>query len=103
MLLILPASIFANSNVETSLVSGYQNVEFSNGYKGFCIDYDLKSTIKNDVFIELEDTSSAKNNDNGRDVSQKLKILFTQHFEEIFLPDGNGDMLCHPILKNQLI
>ena len=34
----------------TSLSNGYSNVQFSNDYKGFCLDRDKAGAYTNDVF-----------------------------------------------------
>ncbi|MBO5332766.1 MAG: hypothetical protein J6B37_01465, partial [Clostridia bacterium] len=73
----------------TAITNGFTNVEFSNGYFGYCIDRDLHGAYINDVF-NTSDTSIAKSNIDNSDISQYLKILFTQHFNDLFVSDGNG-------------
>ena len=76
--------------VETSLETGDRDVPFSNGYRGFCLDVNLKGAYKGNVFTPSDSTSSAKSNKDNSDVSQLLKAMFTQCFESIFISDGNG-------------
>ena len=70
--------------------NGMTNVRFANGYVGFCIDSQKHGTGNGDTFTPSEDTSTATNNRDNSDISQKLKIMFTQCFDMIFTPDGNG-------------
>ena len=76
--------------VETSLETGDRDVPFSNGYRGFCLDVNLKGAYKGNVFTASDSTSVAKSNQDNSDISQLLKALFTQCFENIFVSDGNG-------------
>ena len=90
MLLILPSAVFASAEDFNSNVSGFSNVEFANGYYGFCIDADLKGAEEGDVFTAADSTDVATNNVDSSNVSQKLKLLLVLHFEELFVYDGNG-------------
>ena len=72
--------------------SGYKNVPFSNGYNGFCLDAWNKQAEAGDTFT-VADTSAARSNAQDEDVSQHLKILFVDFFEEFFAPDGNGNYI----------
>ncbi len=90
ILLAFSSIVFASAGQVTSNSTGFTNVSFSNGYYGFCIDQKLQGAYSGDSFTPAEDTTVAKNNLDNRDVSQKLKIFFTQCFEDIFVSDGNG-------------
>ncbi len=86
----------------TAITNGFTNVEFSNGYFGYCIDRDLHGAYTNDVF-NTSDTSIAKSNVDNSDISQYLKILFTQHFSELFVSDGNGGYVLDSNKKDSII
>ncbi len=89
IILALSLAGTASATQVTALGSGYTNVPFSNGYFGYCIDHYLTGAYSNDVFYE-HDTSIAKNNIDNSDISQYLKVFFTQYFEDFFESDGNG-------------
>ncbi len=74
----------------TDCATGISNVQFSNGYCGFCLDANLHSAGNGDIFSASDNTSVATNNTNNNDVSQKLKVMFTQCFDDIFSLDENG-------------
>ena len=76
---------------ETVTVQGntFNNVPFSNGFRGFCLDMNLDGPTIGQKYT-IGDTSSARNNANNSDISQKLKLIFTQCFEEIFTKTAQG-------------
>ncbi len=78
------------ASIETSLGTGDRYILFSNGYRGFCLDVKLKGAYAGDTFTQAKDTSVATNNNSANDISQMLKVLFTQCFEDIFVSDGNS-------------
>ncbi len=82
--------VSANAATVTAQETGFVNVYFSNGYYGFCIDRYLHGATTGDGFTVAENTSVATDNVNGNDISQQLKILFTQCFEDIFVSNGSG-------------
>ena len=89
--LILALPVFAASaeEVVTSITppesaGEYENVPFSNGYHGFCMDRDLAGTTNGNPFTVASSTDAASG------VAQELKILFTQCFNDIFVSDGSG-------------
>ncbi len=90
LMLTLSFNVFAVSEPVTSVESGFSDVEFSDGFRGFCIDSTLDGAYNGDSFTPTTNTTIATNNSDGSDISQYLKILFTQHFEKIFVSDGNG-------------
>ena len=89
--MISPLVSAAADDPLTSTGTGYENVPFSNGYLGFCLDRDLKGAYPGDRFVSAGSTNSAASNVGNREnISQVLKALFTQCFEDIFRSDGNG-------------
>ena len=64
--------------------NGDQDVLFENGYRGFCLNRKKHSAVIGDKFKTADNTSAARNNNDNTDISQKLKILFTQCFDDIF-------------------
>ncbi len=83
---VIPAS----ANEITSSTTGFTNIHFSNGYIGFCIDQKKSGSVSGDTFTPAASTSVADNNVDGSDISQYLKVMFTQGFNTLFTPDGNG-------------
>ena len=77
-------------NEETALESGDRHIGFSNGYIGYCLDADVPGADAGDFYTDKKDTSFARNKSTGNDISQPLKILFTQHFESIYARDDDG-------------
>ena len=92
----------ASAQQVTARVNGFTNVEFSNGYYGYCIDRDLHGAYTNDVF-NTSDTSVAKSNVDASDISQYLKIFFTQYFEDLFVSDGNSGYVLDNDKKDSLV
>ncbi len=90
ILTAFPVSGTTAAEPVTALETGYQNVLFSNGYRGFCLDRDLHGADSGDSFTTA-DTSGAASNYDSRLIAQDLKILFTQSFESLFTADGNGN------------
>lgn len=90
VMLFASIAFLVSAEEVTSTGSGFSNVSFSNGYHGFCIDADFSGAYSGDKFTLANNTSAATNNDDNSDVSQQLKILFTQCFEDLFISDGNG-------------
>ena len=90
LMLILPATAMAADTPITSTATGYWDVPFSNGYRGFCLDVNLHGATSGNSFTVAGDTSAATSNRDGSDISQQLKILFTQCFEDIFEANGSG-------------
>ena len=88
MLLLVPVTALAEGNVVTSETAGFTDILFSNGYKGFCIDQHREGSAKNASYNETKNTTNVvNNNESGEDVSQKIKILFTQQFETFYVKD----------------
>ena len=87
--LLCPLTVAAAEPSVTALTAGYQDVLFSNGYRGFCLDRDLHGATGGNGFSTAA-AGTATSNYDASNISQALKILFTQHFETIFISDGNG-------------
>lgn len=106
LVLLIPISVKANENnlgqTVTAEVTGNTNIKFSNGYYGYCIDDGLPGAYTNDVF-ETANSNEALNNDTNEDISQKLKLVFTQCFGEIFITDGNGGYLIDPNIEDSIL
>ena len=90
VVLLLTFFVTAFAEEVSDCGNGMTNVKFANGYVGFCIDSQKHGTGNGDTFTPAEDTTVATNNRDSSDISQKLKIMFTQCFDMIFTPDGNG-------------
>ncbi len=90
VILTFSVAVSVSAEQVTSTGTGFTNIGFSNGYKGFCIDRYLSGSYSGDSFTTAKNTSVADNNSDKSDISQKLKLLFTQCFEDFFIPDGNG-------------
>ena len=83
ILLLLSQAVFiVSAETETSLENGDRNVLFSNGYRGFCLDQKKKGANTGDAFVP-SDASNAQSNTDNSNISQLLKVLFTQCFEDI--------------------
>lgn len=90
LLMLAAACVVAAAETTTAQGNGFTDVPFANGYSGFCIDADLTGAYIGDSFSVANDTSVATSNKTGEDISQKLKLLFTLCFEDIFVLDDNG-------------
>ncbi len=90
LMLPLPVRFVRAEGNVSSLDNGFDNIKFSNDYHGFCLDRDLHGADTKQTFRVAADTSAAKSNVDGSDISQELKILFTHCFADIFASDGNG-------------
>ena len=90
---MLSQAVFvASAETETALETGDRNVLFSNNYRGFCLDSAKKGAYTGDSFVPA-DASNAQSNKDNSNISQLLKALFTQCFEDIFESDGNGNYI----------
>ena len=68
------AYIVSNETV-VALESGDSNIQFSNGYKGYCIEWGEHSAEENETFY-IADSSNAINKITNEDVSNNLKVMF---------------------------
>ncbi|MBR5868700.1 MAG: Cys-Gln thioester bond-forming surface protein, partial [Clostridia bacterium] len=98
LLSVLTVASFGEGTVE-ALSGGSSNISFSNGYVGFCIDADERWVSVGESFTTTF-TSVATNNISNEGVSQKLKVLFTQFFDELFVPDGDGGYVVDDYLAD---
>ena len=57
---------------------GHFNIPFSDGSRGYCLEYMEEEASKGDVFI-VADTSFAVNNQSGEDVGNLLKVYFVDY------------------------
>lgn len=57
---------------------GHFNIPFSDGSKGYCLEYMEEEAKKGDVFI-VKNTSFAVNNQSGEDVGNLLKVYFVDY------------------------
>lgn len=57
---------------------GHFNIPFSDGSKGYCLEYMEEEAVKGDAFI-IKNTSFAINNRTGEDVSNLLKVYFIDY------------------------
>ncbi|MBR6593883.1 MAG: hypothetical protein IKK83_01670, partial [Clostridia bacterium] len=99
LMLLTQVPVITTAALDTAQSNGFTNVPFSNGYVGFCIDMNLDGAYTGDSF-GTSNTSVAINNSTKVDVSQKLKILFTQCFADIFTADGNGSYVINSTNSN---
>ena len=102
LLLLTFATVNSAAEGLTALGSGFTDVPFSNGYRGFCIDA-AKAEASNGDSFTMTDTSVAKNNNDNTDISQKLKILFVHCFTDLFVSDGNGGYVLDSLKKDSSI
>ena len=71
-----PTTVYIASNqTVTALESGDSNISFSDGYKGYCIEWGEHSAEENESFY-VADSSKAVNKITDEDVSNDLKIMF---------------------------
>ena len=90
ILLLQPVSVHAADTV-TANGNGLTEIPFSNSYRGYCVNWDYKGAEIGRQY-SVAGTQGEVINIDGTDVSQQLKILFTQCFEYIFVedPDTGG-------------
>lgn len=60
---------------------GHLNTSFSDGSKGYCIEYLEQEATTGDKFYKVN-TTYAKNNETKEDVSRYLKTYFIDHYDE---------------------
>ena len=103
MTLLLAATVSASAQQVTANGNSYENVPFSNGYFGYCIDRELHGAYVGDVFTVADSTSQATSNTTNSDISQSLKLLFTQNFATIFESNGSGDYVMKSNMVNTVL
>lgn len=71
-----PTTVYIDSNETVmALESGDSNIQFSDGYKGYCIEWGEHSAEENETFYVTE-SSNAINKITNEDVSNNLKVMF---------------------------
>lgn len=71
-----PTTVYSDSNQTiTALENGDSNISFSNGFKGYCVEWGEHSAEENETFY-VEDTSKIINKETHKDVSNYLKTMF---------------------------
>ena len=110
VLLMLAAACVGAAAETVTALDGKQNgsnenVLFSGGYRGYCIDRDKHGAVKDDVFSVAENTAAAaiSNTTPPTDISQKLKTLFTQCFDQVFEANETGEYLLKEGMSNILL
>ena len=64
----------------TTKDNGYLNISFNDSYNGYCIDKGWNGASSGDTFT-VENTSNARNNNNGEEIGNYLKILFVDYHD----------------------
>lgn len=72
-------SIEYSDSITHTLEGGDSNIEFANGYRGYCVEYREKSAEKDDKFY-VTNTSHITNKNNNQDVSNHIKTFFTYFY-----------------------
>lgn len=71
-----PTTVYINSNeTVVALEDGDSNIQFSNGYKGYCIEWGEHSAEEGEIFY-ITNSSNAINKITNEDVSNHLKTMF---------------------------
>ena len=73
----------------TAIEAGYENVLFSNEYRGFCVDEGLAGAEVSDKFTVCP-AGEILNNNSGANVSNQLKVMMTKGFDFFFEKNQNG-------------
>ncbi len=81
--------ITADGAEATATEAGYENILFSNEYRGFCIDEGLAGAEISDKFT-VRPACEVLNNNSGANVSNQLKVMMTKGFDFFFEKDENG-------------
>ncbi len=91
MMFLSVVNVIADSGTGTVTANegGLTDIQFSNGYTGYCIDYHYEEAVKGNTFNLAPNTSTANNNTDNSNISQALKALFVLKFEEIFDVNNN--------------
>lgn len=67
----------------TASETGYLNIVFSDGYRGFCIKKGLDGADAGDTFT-IDNMGLAVNNKSQASISDYLKVMFVDYFNDIF-------------------
>ena len=72
---------------------GYENVLFSNGYRGFCVDEGLSGANPGDHFTVAPAGELRSNGDNPVDISNTIKVMLAEGFHTFFAKGEDGQYL----------
>ena len=89
LLLSMSAFAFADEVEVTANEDGYENILFSNDYRGFCVDEGLEGAKVNDQFT-VRPASELLSNKTEQNIANQLKVMMTKGFHSFFEKDGNG-------------
>lgn len=70
-----PTTFHSDLDTVTALESGDSNISFSNGYKGYCVEWGEHSAEKGEKFY-VDPTSKIINKETNADVSNYIKVMF---------------------------
>lgn len=70
-----PTSFQSNLETVKALESGDSNIQFSDGYKGYCIEWGEHSAEENETFY-VDTSVDVKNKVTNEDISNNLKVMF---------------------------
>lgn len=76
-----PTAHIEDSQTVTALESGDSNISFSDGYKGYCIEWGEHSAEKGEKFY-VDPTSKIINKETNADVSNYIKVMFLFFHDE---------------------
>ena len=76
-----PTVHLEDTETVTALESGDSNISFSDGYKGYCIEWGEHSAEENDTFY-VEKSFKIYNKETHEDVSNHIKVFFTYFYPE---------------------
>ncbi|MBR4867996.1 MAG: hypothetical protein IKU10_02470, partial [Clostridia bacterium] len=89
LLLSMSAFAFADEVEVTANEEGYENILFSNDYRGFCVDEGLEGAKVNDQFT-VRPASELLSNKTEQNIANQFKVMMTKGFHSFFEKDGNG-------------
>lgn len=84
----------------TAQGTGFTNIPFDGGYTGYCIDRSMDGANVGKTYFVADNTTAAKNNVTNEDISQNLKILFTQCFKDLFVKTEDGDYILDESVRD---
>lgn len=76
-----PTTFHSDLDTVTALESGDSNISFSDGYKGYCVEWGEHSAEENETFY-VDDTSRIINKETHKDVSNYIKTMFLFFYNE---------------------
>ena len=74
-----PTSYVIDNNTVIALEDGHLNTNFSDGSKGYCLEYGEQEAHAGDKFSKVN-TSYALNNNNNKSIDKYLKCLFIDYY-----------------------